>query len=219
VDLSNPDMEDTRGNFISRGTLHFVRTVFLWEGRYFERLRISNFGRQAVAFELSMRFKADYQDIFEVRGISRKQRGKLLPAKVGKDSLVLGYRGLDGKERMTNIGFKPAPKRIEEDSAHFSINLKAHEQLTLEKTCTCLLEGEKLEKIERYLRISRIFHCLAKPPHEGRSGQMLGEISSNGSVNGSINPMTRRNRLRGAHSNLYRGVNPGARPRQPVARS
>ena len=114
VDLTNPDMEDRKGNFISRGTIHFVRTFFLWEGRYFERLLISNFGQQTVAFKLRMKFNADYQDIFEVRGISRKQRGNLLPVETGKNSLVLGYKGLDGKERKTKIDFKPAPKSIQE---------------------------------------------------------------------------------------------------------
>lgn len=29
VDLTNPDMEDKKGSFISRGTLHFIRTIFL----------------------------------------------------------------------------------------------------------------------------------------------------------------------------------------------
>jgi len=146
VDLTNPDMDDEKGNFVSRGTLHFVRTICLWEGRCFERMRISNFGQQTIAFKLFMKFKADYQDIFEVRGISRKQRGNLFPVETGKDFLVLGYKGLDGKARKTRIDFKPVPENVQKESVQFSIKLKAQENLTFETTCTCLLEGERLEK-------------------------------------------------------------------------
>ena len=97
VDLTNPDIKDAKGSFIERGTVHFVRTIFLWDGRYFERMRVSNFGQQTVTFLLSMKYGADYRDIFEVRGIPRKKRGTLLEAQTGADALILGYQGLDNK--------------------------------------------------------------------------------------------------------------------------
>src|SRR5262245_15340452 len=47
VDLTNLDItrHDTT---IARGTLHLSRTIALWEGTYYERLTVRNFGACAV---------------------------------------------------------------------------------------------------------------------------------------------------------------------------
>src|SRR5688572_6768007 len=84
VDLTNPDVTTRREILLQRDTIHITRTKFLWEGTAWERLSIENFGRQAVDLDLSLQFAADFRDIFEVRGIQRTRRGKLLPAHVVK---------------------------------------------------------------------------------------------------------------------------------------
>jgi len=147
VDLTNPDFEDERGSFISRGTIHVVRTIFLWDGRYFERMKISNFGDETVKLSLDMEFSADFMDIFEVRGIKRKRSGKLLPVECGKSSITFSYKGLDNIQRKTFIEFNPAPLTVRTDSTQFSLSFKPKEEMVIEITCTCFIEKEKLDKI------------------------------------------------------------------------
>ena len=45
VDMANPDLKNEAGQIVlPRGTLHVLRSKFLWRGGCYERLRISNFG-------------------------------------------------------------------------------------------------------------------------------------------------------------------------------
>src|SRR5581483_1587627 len=95
VDLTNPVLPLADDRHLQHDVIHLVRSAFLWEGSYFERMEISNFSRQPVSLFLELGFGADYADIFEIRGITRKQRGRLLPPNVTADQVILAYEGLD----------------------------------------------------------------------------------------------------------------------------
>lgn len=124
VQLSNPELPDTGERpAIPYGSLHLERSKFLQNGKYFERLRLSNYGSQAVRLELCIEFGADFVDIFEVRGTSRAQRGKLKPAQIEGSRVSIGYLGLDGCERTTRIDFLPTPTQLAEGFAVFLIQL------------------------------------------------------------------------------------------------
>src|SRR5262245_23545212 len=73
VDLTNPDIQ-ADGSVIPHGTVHLSRSKFLWEGCCYERLRLRNHGMSRVQLSLSMQFRADFVDIFEVRGTKRTRR-------------------------------------------------------------------------------------------------------------------------------------------------
>ena len=45
----------------------------------YERVRLTNYGRQPVRVTLGYEFDADYADIFELRGAVRPKRGDRLP--------------------------------------------------------------------------------------------------------------------------------------------
>src|SRR5262245_51317506 len=68
VDLTNPDIRAGETVLVPRGTLHLFRSVFLWEGVCYQRLRLRNYGSARVESIYSLRFDADFADIFEVRG-------------------------------------------------------------------------------------------------------------------------------------------------------
>ncbi len=70
IDLANPDM-DLDGRSLRAGTIHLSRTKVLWAGACHERIEVRNFGQEAVVLPISMRFAADFADIFEVRGMER----------------------------------------------------------------------------------------------------------------------------------------------------
>jgi len=123
VDLTTPDLYEGDKLVIPKDTLHIFRGILLWEGVQYEHLRLVNFGDQEISVEIELWFQADYADIFEVRGSQRKQRGQDLPATRADHQLTLGYMGLDGVTRRTRILFSEAPDRLEDDCAHFSLQL------------------------------------------------------------------------------------------------
>ena len=79
VDLTNPDSYANGQVVIPHGTVHISRTMFIWEGRCYEKLRLLNYGVFPISFCFSLLFEADFADIFEARGSKRPQRGERLP--------------------------------------------------------------------------------------------------------------------------------------------
>lgn len=152
VDLTTPDLCDDRERLIvHQGTLHIFRAKLLWEATHYERIRIVNYSDQEINVELSLHVAADYADIFEVRGMRRQQRGRILTPKCLKQGMVLGYRGLDGVARSTRIGFSEAPHHCEEGRAVFLVSLPPKAEKNLFVTVTCEI-GEARPKLLNYQR-------------------------------------------------------------------
>ncbi|RJP76938.1 MAG: amylo-alpha-1,6-glucosidase [Candidatus Zixiibacteriota bacterium] len=138
VDLTNPDVHITDLVAIPRGALHLFRSKFLHEGSCHERLRLANYGQKSIVAPLRFTFEADFADIFEVRGMTREQRGEKLPHEVGDDYLVLGYRGLDGVLRRTRIHFSPPPRAIRGNEAVVEISVPPQGTEEVHLTIHCL---------------------------------------------------------------------------------
>ena len=119
------------------GTLHIGIRKFLWRGVLYQEMKVRNFGLEAVASALSLRFAADYADIFEVRGMKRRERGEDLPPEVGTDRVVLAYRGLDGEVRRTVLSFSPRPSVLTGASAGLDFALAPQEETTFFLTIGC----------------------------------------------------------------------------------
>ncbi len=137
VDLTNPDLYRDGRIAIPRGSVHVFRSRFLWNGVGYERFRLSNYSLSPVTMSFSLRFEADFADIFEVRGKKRDRKGTRLPDVVEPDKLVLSYEGLDGVARRTRIQFLPAPEEISAAQATFHIVLdpKAERTVTVNVGC------------------------------------------------------------------------------------
>jgi glycogen debranching enzyme/glycosyltransferase involved in cell wall biosynthesis len=107
VAFTNPDVLLDGEVELPRGTLHVSVKKLLWRGACHQLFRVKNHGLQPVETSLTLRFQADFADIFEVSGMTRKARGTLLPPEVDNGSVTLRYRGLDGVERRTLIKVTP----------------------------------------------------------------------------------------------------------------
>ncbi|HUE15075.1 MAG TPA: amylo-alpha-1,6-glucosidase, partial [Planctomycetaceae bacterium] len=137
VALTNPDLLDGDQMRLPLGTLHLAVRRFLWNGVCYQQLRISNHGLEPVKTSLGLHFQADFADIFEVRGMKRKARGQDLPAEVSGDTVVLGYRGLDGVVRRTRLKFDPAPSRLTTSAARMDFELRPQQELTFAVSIAC----------------------------------------------------------------------------------
>ena len=73
VDLTNPVLLNGEHS-LPHGVIHLVRTAFLWNGEFFERVEVSSFASEPVSLLLELEFAADFVDLFELRGINRKRR-------------------------------------------------------------------------------------------------------------------------------------------------
>jgi glycogen debranching enzyme len=136
VDLTNPDLDMPKGR-IAHSTLHLSRTKVLWDGVCYERLVVRNFSREAVSFPISLRFVADFADIFEVRGMVRPRRGRFLPPKAAGSEVLLRYAGLDGVVRRTRIGFSVTPDRLSDREAVFRVRLPPTRATSIDVTVAC----------------------------------------------------------------------------------
>ncbi len=146
ADLANPDVLKDKV-LLARESVHFHRSKFLWEGQCYESIYLINFGLEPVSISLSVVFDADFEDVFEVRGIKRTQRGEFHPAQVGAQDITLSYTGLDNVRRMTKLSFSVQPVLLQERRATFEINLppKVREVLRI----TMQFDHEKEENWER----------------------------------------------------------------------
>jgi glycogen debranching enzyme len=137
ADLGNVDVSDGDDVAVSRGTVHVLRTKFLWRGSCYEEFRISSFALSPLVIPVSIHFDADFADIFEVRGMHREQRGRLLPAEAGDDCLVLAYKGLDGILRQTRVHSDPPPDRVLDSSFEFELPLEPRQESVFRLRVSC----------------------------------------------------------------------------------
>jgi len=142
ADLTNPDVLRDGRIAIPRGTLHLFRSRVLWDGRFVERLRVSNHALHPIEVTIALRFDADFADVFEVRGTRRARRGMRLPAAAATPA-VLRYRGLDGIERRTRIESGRPPDRSEEGRFVFRLRLEPHAVEDIEIGVSCELADER----------------------------------------------------------------------------
>ncbi len=138
VDLTNLDVRHQRGRLaLMRGTVHILRSRFLWNGICHEQIRLMHYGLEPAELDLMFRFGADYADIFEVRGTPRARKGRRLESTVTESCVSLGYEGLDGVVRRTHVQWAPIPDRLSETEALFTCRLVPKQVVTISLTVTC----------------------------------------------------------------------------------
>jgi glycogen debranching enzyme len=137
VVLSNPDLLADGRVVAPLGALCFTVRKFLWRGVCYQQIQVKNHALEPVETILSIRFQSDFADIFEVRGMKRKARGRDLAPKVTKDCVVLGYEGLDGVVRRTRLQFAPQPLSLRASLAEFRLSLQSQEQTAFFLAAAC----------------------------------------------------------------------------------
>ncbi len=137
-DLANPDLLGDDGIQLNHGEIHIRRSKFLWNGACHERLAIRNFSLRPQPLILDIAFAADFVDLFEVRGMPRPRRGRLLEPQIGRNAVTIGYIGLDELRRSTMISLDPAPTRLAWDRAVFEIALEPGANVVINLEARCL---------------------------------------------------------------------------------
>ena len=123
ANLTNRPLPPIGGQSTRQGVIHIERTRLIWEDRLYERLRLRNFGQAQAQLPLRLEFAADFRDMFEVRGLTRAARGRVLAAAIDDDSAVLSYEGLDGLVLASTLTFGQRPTHLAPGFADFALTL------------------------------------------------------------------------------------------------
>ncbi|HWI65504.1 MAG TPA: amylo-alpha-1,6-glucosidase [Symbiobacteriaceae bacterium] len=108
------------------------RQRVIYGGAMYERITLTNYELEALQTTVDLSFDADFVDLFEVRGAARARRGEQLPAELGKDWVILGYRGLDAIVRQTEVIFTVTPAALTAQSARWELQIPSHGKFVLD---------------------------------------------------------------------------------------
>ncbi len=107
------------------------RRRLLYQGVMYERINFTNYERVDLDLRIEFLFDADFVDLFEVRGMNRTRRGEQQPTQVRTDSVVLGYRGLDGIVRHTLLLFVSTPTLVEAQRSLWDVSLPSRGSMAI----------------------------------------------------------------------------------------
>ena len=176
VDLTNPDFFEDGRLDLPRDTIHIARSKFLWNDVCYERLGIRNFGSAPRQLALTLSYKADFADIFEVRGQKRERRGDTR-TELARDGVTFSYRGLDGVTRLTAIRFAPEPAELAEDRAVFRFDMPARGLASLFIAISCEDGAPKVTPARRFFVCLRAAHrALRRSVHRAASIETSNQI-------------------------------------------
>ena len=98
-----------------------------------EKMTLTNFGNQPVTVNLAIEFSSDFADMFEVRGMGRKRRGRLQTVEQKlKNGALISYLGLDSKAMTTRLLFSETPHALKGDRIEFQYRLNGQESKTID---------------------------------------------------------------------------------------
>ena len=114
---------------VPHGVIHIERSRFLWEERLYERIAVTNYWDRELRMSLRLEFGADFRDMFEVRGSTRRRRGHAHEADAAEKSVRFRYEGLDALVRELAINFSDVPAALTYESAEFVFDVASRERL------------------------------------------------------------------------------------------
>lgn len=137
VDTTNLDTPLDENCHLPQGTIHVFRSASLSKSVCHGLFRFQNYGMKMHPVLITFLFDADFADIFEVRGTTRRKAGRRLEDRIEEQSLLLGYEGLDGVRRHTRISFSSPPKSMSNREVTFARELRPEEEWNLSLTVSC----------------------------------------------------------------------------------
>jgi glycogen debranching enzyme len=128
---TNRALPPVNGRGTPRGAIAIERRRALSGERLYERVRCTNFGLDQVMLPLVFEYAADFKDMFEVRGVRRRQRGTLHPPQLLGRHVLFAYEGLDEVLRTSTLAFSEPPWRMDDRRAEFMFTLSPGERIDL----------------------------------------------------------------------------------------
>lgn len=152
VECTNPDLQQNGVN-IPQETLN-IRQLRLIHNGLSNRVRVENFNAFPVELKLQFKLDSDFADIFEVRGLKRETRGKLLCPQMEGKTLTFAYLGLDDVFRRTEVHFSLEPSSVNFNSTgaslEFNLKTEANSKSILSFSVVPVVGSEKPRLSDNY---------------------------------------------------------------------
>jgi len=128
-ELANLKMKMANGGVVQREEIEVQwHRILDSEARALdELLTVQNFSRQSVECPFSMTFRAEFEDVYVVRGFLTQKLGALKETAWKNGALHFLYEGKDVMYRSLSIHFSPTPDWMEGPTAHFDVKLAPRE--------------------------------------------------------------------------------------------
>jgi len=125
LQFTNPEFRTGDGRQVSPDDLglHLQRAMDANQRALKDEFVLTNHSREAVETSLSFVFRADFEDLFVVRGLAKPERGKLYPPEWDQGTLRFTYDGKDGICRTVQIRLSPAPEVADGTTARVDVRV------------------------------------------------------------------------------------------------
>lgn len=146
--LSNGDIHAGDSHY-EKMDLEINRSQLIFDEIFYDKAEITNGSQKDITCSVSFQLETLFEDIFEVRGAKRQQRGQLITPSIYNNELLLAYEGLDGIERKLHItGSKGVT--ISEDEITYDVSLAPGERETIELAFQALINDQPIKNILSY---------------------------------------------------------------------
>ena len=134
LELTNQEFEVPDGRVIPNETIgmHWTRLADGHEVALHDRLTLRNYGPEPAEFSLTIVFRAEFEDIFQVRGLLTEPPGRFHGATWVEDVLTFTYEGGDGLWRALGVHMVPEPAIRRQFGGGYVVSLTPGEERTLE---------------------------------------------------------------------------------------
>ena len=162
--LTTPDFETPDGRTIQRETvgLKWERVIDGEQCVLHEQLDIQNFGSEPVVCPIMMRFRAGFEDVFEIRGLFHEVKGKLFKPSWRDKCLVFSYEGGDRIRRSLAVHFYPLPKDVKGTAVEFHISLQPNESKQIRISLAVSESDEQPNRLFAQTSVYRDLHAVTQ---------------------------------------------------------
>ncbi|MDI1480277.1 glycogen debranching N-terminal domain-containing protein [Polyangium sp. y55x31] len=125
IELTNPDLCTLGGHHLRRNLIGIRRERHVdgMSCTVHDVLHIRNYSNVVVEIELGIAFRAEFEDVFVVRGLVTGTQGQVRAPSWERNELYLAYDGQDGLVRTTTIRFSQPPDHDGGASVRFRVRL------------------------------------------------------------------------------------------------
>jgi glycogen debranching enzyme len=147
-ELTNPEIQVDEGVHIGMDDIgiRWERILDAESVTLFDIFRFRNYGHDEVEIPIQMQFRAEFEDVFAIRGLLDISPGRLHDPVWKDTSLSYRYDGADGLLRSLTIHFSIEPDEANESEIQYQIRLKGRETKELRLTLV-VAESESEDEV------------------------------------------------------------------------